>query len=512
MKNRLLALVMVLLLSTAGAWAQGADEQYVRVYGLIQEADALNDAGQPRQAMARYQEAQAALSRFPTAFPGWNENVVRYRLNYVSAKLAPLLAQFQPATNTVAVVAPTTPGAATNLVPAPPVKPIPPVEAGPGIPDLREVVRRLEAENAGLVAKLKEALDARPAAVDPAELTKAQEKTKELQKENDLLKVSLEQERAKAATPADSESLTAANRALAEAKSKLDSQEQTLAALRTENEILKKQAGKRGTARGTPAEMRHELAALQAKVEVLEAKPSPYTAEELAALSKPDVKMVAVATEAGPARTNAPAEAPGQTKVASVKKTAKELPPGAGALAAAAQRDFAERRFAEAEKKYLEILRQDERNVYTLGNVAAIQVELNKPDEAEKNLQTALGVDPQDDFCLYLMGRVKFMRGKQDEALSYLSQAAKANPDNAETQNYLGIVLSEKGQRIPAEAAFRKAIQLQPGYAAAHNNLAFVYATQKPPSPALARWHYQKALAAGHARNPDLEKLLGENK
>ncbi len=71
-------------------------------------------------------------------------------------------------------------------------------------------------------------------------------------------------------------------------------------------------------------------------------------------------------------------------------------------------------------------------------------------------------------------------------------------------------MLSEKGQRIPAEAAFRKAIQLQPGYAAAHNNLAFVYATQKPPSLALARWHYQKALSAGIARNPELEKLLGQ--
>jgi len=28
----------------------------------------------------------------------------------------------------------------------------------------------------------------------------------------------------------------------------------------------------------------------------------------------------------------------------------------------------------------------------------------------------------------------------------------------------------------------------------------------------LARWHYQKALAIGHPRNPDLEKLLDANK
>ena len=71
-------------------------------------------------------------------------------------------------------------------------------------------------------------------------------------------------------------------------------------------------------------------------------------------------------------------------------------------------------------------------------------------------------------------------------------------------------MLSEKGLRGPAEAALRRAVQLQPDYAAAHNNLAVVYATQQPPALALARWHYRKALAAGHQKNPDLEKLFGQ--
>ena len=54
----------------------------------------------------------------------------------------------------------------------------------------------------------------------------------------------------------------------------------------------------------------------------------------------------------------------------------------------------------------------------------------------------------------------------------------------------------------------RKAVQLDPGYANAHNNLAVVYISQQPPLVELARWHYQKALAAGHPSNPELEKLL----
>jgi len=66
--------------------------------------------------------------------------------------------------------------------------------------------------------------------------------------------------------------------------------------------------------------------------------------------------------------------------------------------------------------------------------------------------------------------------------------------------------------RGAAETALRKAIQLEPNHASAHHNLAVIYLTQKPPLVELAKWHYQKALAAGHPRNADLEKLLDDQK
>ena len=64
--------------------------------------------------------------------------------------------------------------------------------------------------------------------------------------------------------------------------------------------------------------------------------------------------------------------------------------------------------------------------------------------------------------------------------------------------------------RGPAETAYRKAIQIDPGFGAAHNNLAVIYLTQKPPLVELARWHYQKALAAGIPKNADLDKMFEE--
>ena len=89
-----------------------------------------------------------------------------------------------------------------------------------------------------------------------------------------------------------------------------------------------------------------------------------------------------------------------------------------------------------------------------------------------------------------------------------MSRAAKAIPQSAEIQNYLGVTLSQKGLRGPAETALRKAIQIDPKYSDAQNNLAVIYASQTPPLLELARWHYQKALDAGHPKNPELEKLF----
>jgi len=119
---------------------------------------------------------------------------------------------------------------------------------------------------------------------------------------------------------------------------------------------------------------------------------------------------------------------------------------------------------------------------------------------------------PEDAYSLAVLGRLKFRQQQYDESLEALSRAAQIEPQNAVIQNYLGVTLSQKGMRAPAETALRKAVQLQPGYAEAHHNLAVAYATQHPPLLELAKWHYQKALAAGGAKSPELEKMLQPKK
>jgi tetratricopeptide (TPR) repeat protein len=240
-------------------------------------------------------------------------------------------------------------------------------------------------------------------------------------------------------------------------------------------------------------ELDREITALRAKVEVFEARAVPYTAEELALFKAAGTELSASVT--GPATSDS-------------RKPARALPPGAAALANEAQKFFATREFDKAEAKYLEILKQDENNVYTLANLAAIQMEMSKFDAAEKNVKKAIAGSPDDAYTLSILGYLKFRQEKYDDALDALSRAVKLNPQSAEVQNYLGVTLSHKGQRGPAETALRKAIQIDPNYGKAHNNLAVIYVSQTPPLVQLARWHYQKALACGHERNPELEKML----
>ena len=271
--------------------------------------------------------------------------------------------------------------------------------------------------------------------------------------------------------------------------------------LRTENATLNKQMAERKTSTATTnpsaenqlalEQLQAQLAKLRAKVNILEATPVPFASEELALFRRPESATLA--------------------STAGDKKTRPKLPNGASDLIAEAQRLFAKRSYAEAREKYLEVLQLDSRNVYTLGNLATIELELDQLTDAEAHLQSALAIKPNDAFSLGVLGNLRFRQGKYDLALDALSHAAELNPKDPEIQNFLGVTLSQKGQRAAAETALRKAIQLDPEYGSAHNNLAVIYLTQNPPQVELARWHYQKALAAGQGHNSELEKLLDQS-
>src|SRR5207247_6396444 len=107
--KRLFALFFLFWLAASpGVRAASQDEDYVRIYNLIQLADSLNETGQTAHALAKYLEAQTALKRFQTVNPIWNAKVINFRLKYLESKITPLATSMsvtnappKPATNAV---------------------------------------------------------------------------------------------------------------------------------------------------------------------------------------------------------------------------------------------------------------------------------------------------------------------------------------------------------------------------------------------------------------------------
>src|SRR5439155_23328637 len=205
-----LLVIVALLAAMARAQAQGPDDQYVSIYTLIQQADALSASRDAGPALAKYLEAQTALQKFQKGYPDWNVNVINFRLNYLADKVAVMSAKAPTPAAPVSA-------AATNPAAGPIAGPAQAAKGAPGewenqLAASQDQVRRLQADKILLEAKLKEALSAQPATKDPRELAKAEEKIKALQKENDLLRVTLVQEKSKQTTVAATTTLPASSK------------------------------------------------------------------------------------------------------------------------------------------------------------------------------------------------------------------------------------------------------------------------------------------------------------
>lgn len=173
------------------AFTQGPDQHYIHIYTMLQEGDRLLSAGESRAALTKYLEAQKALQRLQATWPDWNPRVVRFRLHYLAERIA-------EASGRTA----TLPPAPITAAPEPgPVRTVPDPHLLQELELLRQQVAQLQSDKALLEARLREALSVQPAAADPRELARAQTRIRDLEKEVDLLRIALEEERKRKAAP-----------------------------------------------------------------------------------------------------------------------------------------------------------------------------------------------------------------------------------------------------------------------------------------------------------------------
>ena len=552
----LLTLIFVAGILCARA-QQSADNQYVNLYGLIQQADGLAGSGNLRGALTQYTSAQAQLQQFQYEFPDWNPKIITFRLKYLAGKINDLNAQLKPL-DAPSAAPPVSKNDAATVNPA-----IAPAANSGELATLRGQLEAAQWENTTLLAKLKEALSVQPTPVDATALARAQEQVHSLMKENDLLKAgaaaehagvgvdtnalpALEDENTRLKSQlaalassvtntsiADQQEINQARQQVAALQSEVQVRQLENAALETRLRQLQTNAPAPALQTSAPAPAQQENEArirglTQERDDLLaklgEANKRLYGSTKAALEVQIDLLTDQVRTlrerlavaEAQPSpytpdeltllKQGAPQLVTGDAQ----KKSVKQLPAGSAGLVAEAQGFFNAKEYDRAEADYLKILEQDPNNSLVLGNLATIEMQAGKLDAAEKHIKAALAQDPDDAFNLTALGHLKFQQEKYDEALDALSRAAKLDPQNPEIQNYLGVTLGNKGLRPQAEAALRKAIELNPNYADAQKNLAAIYISATPPLVELARWHYQKALEDGQSHDPGMEKALAE--
>ena len=249
--NRVLSLVtLVALFACASVRAQdSADERYVIIYGLIQQADNLATSGEPTRALDSYNQALAELQSFNRVYPQWNPTIVNFRLSYITSKIDVLTATI-PATNAIPPAAANALAAAAGGTAA----------GNPAIiatnaalsaanaalqTQAQSIQRQLQSvqdNNSSLEAKLKEALAAQPTAVDARELEKARGQIRDLMKQNDVLQATVNQHNQSpntaAVSAADAAALTALQKQLAATNDRLQEEAARSARLELENQAL----------------------------------------------------------------------------------------------------------------------------------------------------------------------------------------------------------------------------------------------------------------------------------
>jgi Flp pilus assembly protein TadD len=541
---------LVILLLAAGltpALAQAdADDQYLMIYSLLQQADNLADNGQPQQALAQYAEVQTELQKFQKVFPDWNPNIVNFRLKYLAGKIADITAALPAPVQAqvpVAANAPVRPAAAVNAGQgaAPP-------QSDAVVTDLRNQLQQLQADNTTLAAKLKEALSVQPAAIDSRELTKAQQQIEFLTKENDLLKASLSQGKTRtnvvtlatdtAALKEVQAALVVANHKLADQTERADklalenqalqSRVQTLmaspdalAALRAENDVLKKQiADLKLAAAKAPDTARIQDDERQAQLQLIafQSQTQIWKLEKAALENKLKKSQSAATTTVAPVPVPVAvvAPAPGQAKYeALIQELTRErddmraqLGEANQKLAASSKKSASNQVAALADE--VETLRgrlavdeaqpvpytAEELALFNAPAPAAAPVAANKPSTEMPAGSTALVVQAQSFFAQRKFGQAE---------TNYL-HVLEQDSNNVVVLGNLAVIEVEEGKLDEAETHLKAALALKPDDSYNLSRLGYLKFQQEKYDDALDSLGRAAKL---DPQNPEIQNYLG---
>jgi hypothetical protein len=171
------SLLLALLLSGVAVRAEGPDDLYLESFSLIEQAATIGKSGQSKNAIELLKQAETRLRKIQASYPSWNAGMVKFRLGDVAERLANLDGTAAEA-----------PGPAAS-------KPTPDAIAA----GQEDQIRVLRSQVEALTAKLKEALEMQSSGLTAAERARLEVKVANQQRELDVMKAALAQEKEKAA-------------------------------------------------------------------------------------------------------------------------------------------------------------------------------------------------------------------------------------------------------------------------------------------------------------------------
>jgi len=478
-------------------------DDYLQIYVMINEGDKMSAGGQASQAREKYETALTRLEKLKNANPEWEPTIVKYRIKYLTDKLAAL----KSAKDAAPPSAPAAPAVTERLAapPPPPVRtepstPAPAPPASPAVTSddpsaLRQRVIQLTGDLESARTELKQA---------KADLDQALADKKGLQEKlstgapADANVAALQQEnadlRTKLTTAEDNLKKAAGGELggeLVSLRGQVDSLEKKLAEanaksaeLARANDDYKKQIADltgqlqlAGTAGKSDSTLAKENAMLRS---ILDRQLKEQARREAARrLVLDEFKNLAVSTEAlktqmevlsSPLVTlNAEEENMLKVSAPSLMAPEPEAPAAPAAPGAAATLSSAAEKPAGPET-YSEKPRIPEEFKETAAKATALYNE-KKFDEAAAAYQEILNKYPQSIYALSNLGVVRFQQQKYPEAEKALREAIRVAQNDAFSHSVLGIVLVQQEKYDDAIQVLSRAVALDPNDAKTRNYL-----------------------------------------
>ncbi|MEM6752528.1 MAG: tetratricopeptide repeat protein [Cyanobacteria bacterium P01_C01_bin.38] len=166
----------------------------------------------------------------------------------------------------------------------------------------------------------------------------------------------------------------------------------------------------------------------------------------------------------------------------------------------AATKHYQNKRFAEAEAMYRQIIQSNPHQTEALYALGVLALNKGKDSDAENFLKTALQYQPNFAQALFSLGNLRQAQGKLNEAVENYQQALALQPEAVAIYNCLGRTLQQQGKLEQAEMFYNKALEIQSNSVELKANLGNILNLQEKLSPEEATYYANLNLQFGLGR------------